>query len=207
MKKILSVLVIAAMLLTALCVSASAGTFYERNDPAISYKDAKYQVRQAQVTIDGVITPGEYDEWDNYCEWYIGEMASDAYVDAQKMAETIKWYFSWDGKEYFHIGVVADLGSAGITQEYPAGTYFGDYALEEVLVADEFLGFGPGLNVNSEEISPDDDGWSRFNFAVSENTASGQGIIGYYSGQNGQAGSPYLPVHGQDSTSASTALL
>ena len=89
MKKILSMLVIAALLLAALCVSVSAGTYYDRNS-SMSYKDAKFQVRKANVTIDGVISAGEYDEFTGHCEWYIGEMASAAYEDATKMAETVK---------------------------------------------------------------------------------------------------------------------
>ena len=64
MKKILSILVIAAMLLAALCVTASAGAFFERNDGAISYKDAKVQVKKSySVKIDGVVSPGEYEEY------------------------------------------------------------------------------------------------------------------------------------------------
>ena len=87
MKKILSILVLAALLLAALGVSVSAGTYYDRLS-SISYKDAKFQIRKATATIDGVITPGEYDEFTGHCEWYIGEMASAAYEDAAKMAET-----------------------------------------------------------------------------------------------------------------------
>ncbi len=195
MKKILSILVLAALLLTALCATVSAGAYYDRST-GVNYKDAKYQVRRANVTIDGIVSPGEYDEVTDYCEWYIGEMASSAYTDAENLAKSLKWYFSWDGVKYFQMAVVFDAGQ-GANQTYPGGTYFDDH-VEDVPPADEFLGYGPGICINSEEISPLDEYWSRFYFAISENTATGEGIVGIYGGQNGQPDSPYTPVHGTD---------
>ena len=145
MKKILSILVIAAMLLAALCVTASAGTYFERTgDKAMSYKDAKFQVRKSySVSIDGVVNPGEYDEFTGFCEWWVGEMASDAYLDAKNMAETVKWYLSWDGNKYFNVAAVFDAG-VGATQNHVGGDLYGDYNKAEaegtdVLFADDFL--------------------------------------------------------------------
>ena len=205
MKKILSVLVIAAMLLAALCVTASAGTFFERTGAgSMNYKDAKFQVKKSySVVIDGVITPGEYEEFTGHCEWWIGELASDAYVDAQKMAETVKWYLSWDGNKYFNVAAVFDAGM-GATQNHVGGDIFGDYNKKDsdpsyvFEFADDFLGWGPGMQILSNEVSAKYDDWARFCFTVGKSDVDGGYISGTYSDQNGQPASPYVPVGGQD---------
>ena len=205
MKKILSILVIAAMLLAALCVTASAGTFFERNGAgAMSYKDAKFQVKKSySVVIDGVITPGEYDEFTGHCEWWVGEMASDAYVDAQNLAENVKWYFSWDGNKYFNVAAVFDAG-VGATQNYVGGDIFGDYNKKDAdpnyvfVPADDFLSWGPAMQIVSNEASAKTPDWARFCFTVGKSDVDGGYISGTYSDQNGQPEAPYAPVGGQD---------
>ena len=181
MKKILSVLVVCTLLLATLGITASAAAFYE-------YGNLNTRVtvmKSNSVKIDGVISDGEYAEYtDGYTEWYVAENASDYFGDAEEMGETAKWYFSWDGK-YLNIAAKWNAGS-GANQAHEAGDFYGDYAFEDVLKADDFLGFGPGINVVSAEVSPEDDQWTRTFVAVSENTASGEKMIGMYSGQNGQ---------------------
>ena len=69
------------------------------------------------------------------------------------------------------------------------GDYYGDYTYidtEDFVIADNCLGYGPGINVVSSEISPADEEWQRFYYAVSENTATGEKITGTFSSQNGQ---------------------
>ncbi|MBQ7827794.1 MAG: PT domain-containing protein, partial [Clostridia bacterium] len=150
-----------------------------------------------------VISAGEYDEFTGHYEWWIGEMASGAYEDATKLAESLKWYFSWDGAEYFHVAAQWDAGQ-GAAQTHPAGDLFGDYnakeagEIDDVVNADDFLGWGPGLQVVSNEQSSKYPEWSRFYYTVGENSVDGGYITGTFSDQNGQAGHPYQAVGGTD---------
>ena len=184
MKKILSLLVLSALLLATLGISASAAAYYD-----ISNTNTRVTVKKStSVVIDGVISEGEYEEYtDGYTEWYVAENASEYFDDAEAMAASAKWYFSWDG-EYLNIAAQYDAGR-GANQPYAGGDYYGDYAYsdtDEMVVADEFLGYGPGLNIKSSEVSPADEAWTRLFYAIGENTATGEKITGTYSDQNGQ---------------------
>ena len=186
MKKIISILVLAALLLTVVGISASAATYFEQN---ISAANTRVTVKKStSVKIDGVISAGEYEEYTGgYTEWYVGEEASDYFEEAEKMAQTAKWYFSWDG-EYLYIAAQWDAGT-GSNQVLAGGDYYGDYAYsgtDEFVIADNCLGYGAGINLVSAEISPQDDAWSRLYYAISENNATGEKIIATFSGQNGQ---------------------
>ena len=192
MKKITSFLVLSALLLATFAVSASAASYFDYGN-----LQARINVKKsASVKIDGVISEGEYEEYtDGYTEWYVAENASEYFDDAEKMAESARWYFSWDGKN-INIAAQWDAGRGG-EQEYPGGDYYGDYEYvdsDEFIQADCFLGYGTGVNVVSNEASPDDDQWARFVVSVSENTASGEKITGIYSSQNGQ-NMDYFPSH------------
>ena len=184
MKKILSLLVLCALLLATLGISASAAAYFDIN----STNTRVTILKSNSVVIDGVISDGEYAEYtDGYTEWYVAENASEYFDDAEAMAKSAKWYFSWDG-EYLNIAAQWDAGR-GANQTYAGGDYYGDYAYvdtDEFLKADDFLGYGPGINVISSEVSPEDEAWTRTFVAVSENTATGEKMIGMYSGQNGQ---------------------
>ncbi len=127
MKKILSMLVLCALLLTALTISASAAAYYDDGN-----LNARINIKKSNsVVIDGVISEGEYAEYtDGYSEWYVAENASDYFEDAEKMAQSAKWYFSWDG-EYVNIAAQWDAGS-GANQTFAGGDYYGDYAYEDV---------------------------------------------------------------------------
>ena len=181
MKKILSLLVLCALLLATLGISASAAAYYD-----ISNTNTRVTVKKSDsVVIDGVISEGEYEEYtDGYSEWYVAENASEYFDDAEAMAASTKWYFSWDG-EYLNIAAQWDAGRDA-EQPYAGGDYYGDYAYEDVLIADAFLGYGPGMNVVSAEVSPEDEAWTRTFVTVGENSTTGEKIIGMYSGQNGQ---------------------
>ena len=184
MKKIISLLVLSALLLVTLGISASAAAYFDYNN-----MDARVTVKKSNsVVIDGVISEGEYEEYTaGYTEWYVAENASDYFEEAESMAKSAKWYFSWDG-EYLNIAATWNAGS-GANQTHAAGDFYGDYAYvdtEDFLKADNFLGYGPGMNVVSAEISPEDEMWTRTFVAISENTATGEKITGRYSGQNGQ---------------------
>jgi len=184
MKKILSMLVLCALLLTTLGVAASAATYFDYGD-----LDARVTVKKSDlVKIDGVISDGEYEEYTHgYTEWYVGEEASDYFAEAEEMAKTAKWYFSWDGK-YLNIAAKWNAGS-GSVQMLEGGDYYGDYTFvdtEDFVIADNCLGYGPGMNLVSAEVSPDDEEWMRFYYAISENNATGEKITGTFSGQNGQ---------------------
>ena len=194
MKKFLSILVLAALLLTVVGISASAAAYFEQN---ISAANTRVTVKKSNsVKIDGVISAGEYEEYTGgYTEWYVAENASDYFEEAEVMAQSAKWYFSWDG-EYLNIAATWNAGS-GANQTYAGGDYYGDYAYagtSEFIKADDFLGYGPGLNIVSSEVSPEDEAWTRTFVTISENTATGEKITGLYSGQKGQNGD-YVPPH------------
>ena len=90
MKKILSMLVLTALLLTTLAVSASAAAYFDYGN-----LNTRVTVKKSTaVKIDGVISAGEYSEYtDGYTEWYVAENASDYFEDAENMAKSAKWYF------------------------------------------------------------------------------------------------------------------
>ena len=184
MKKIISILVLSALLLVTLGISASAAAYFDYGN-----LNTRVTVKKSDsVKIDGVISEGEYEEYtDCYTEWYVAENASDYFEDAEKMAKTAKWYFSWDG-EYLNIAAQYDAGQ-GANQTFAGGDYYGDYAYagtDEFVMSDHFLGYGPGLNIKSAEVSPADEAWTKLFYAIGENTATGEKITATYSDQNGQ---------------------
>ena len=184
MKKILSMLVVCALLLATLGITASAAAFYDYGNLNVRVTVPK----SYSVKIDGVISEGEYAEYtDGYTEWYVHENASDYFAEAEDMAKTAKWYFSWDGK-YLNIAAKWNAGP-GADQDYPGGYIYSDKTMNtdpSYVRCDNFLGYGPGINVVSSEISPADEAWTRFYYVVGENTATGEKIHGTYSSQNGQ---------------------
>ena len=193
MKKILSMVVLCALLLTALAVSSSAAAYYEQKNP-----NARITVKKTTgVTIDGIISDGEYEEFvdaaGNYTEWYVAENGSDYFDMAGKMAESVKWYFSWDGADYFYIAAQWDA-EGGANQTMAGGDYYYDRVAETTEHPDDFLGMGPGLNLTSAELSPADDQWARLFASIGENTATGEKITGMYAEQNGQ-NKDYTPAH------------
>ena len=107
MKKILSMLVVCALLLATLGIAASAAAFFDYGN-----LNTRVTVKKSNsVKIDGVISAGEYEEYtDGYTEWYVAENASDYFGEAEDMAKTAKWYFSWDGK-YLNIAAKWNAGS------------------------------------------------------------------------------------------------
>jgi hypothetical protein len=194
MKKIFSIVVLCALLLTALAVSSSAAIYIEQKNPNIRITVKK----TTGVTINGVIEPGEYEEFTDpagsYTEWYVGENASDYFDTAAQMAETARWYFSWDGGEYLYIAATWNA-VGGANQTHAGGDFYGDYESGgKMVIPDEFFGYGPGLNLVSGEISDVDANWSRLFVTIGENTATGEKITGMYSGQNGQ-NKDYVPSH------------
>ena len=195
MKKILSMVVLCALLLTALAVSSSAAAYFEQKNP-----NARITVKKTTgVTIDGIISDGEYEEFTdaagNYTEWYVADNASDFFEKAGAMAESARWYFAWDGADYLYIAATWNA-EGGANQTMAGGDYYGDYSLssEERIKADKFLGMGPGLNLVSSEVSDEDDMFARLFVAIGENTATGEKMTGLYSGQNGQ-NKDYVPSH------------
>ncbi|MBR6806879.1 MAG: hypothetical protein IKM46_00720 [Clostridia bacterium] len=192
MKKIFSLLVLCALLLTTLAVSASAATYYDHDNLNVRVNVKKSNA----VKIDGVISAGEYEEYtDSYTEWYVAENASEHFDEAENMAKTSKWFFSWDG-EYLNIAAQYDAGG-GANQTFAGGDYYGDYAYsgtDEFIFADNFLAYGPGLNLVSAEASKTNEAFGRLFVAISENTATGEKITGMYSDQNGQ-NQDYFPPH------------
>jgi hypothetical protein len=60
MKKIISLLVLSALLLVTLGISASAAAYFDYNN-----MDARVTVKKSNsVVIDGVISEGEYEEYE-----------------------------------------------------------------------------------------------------------------------------------------------
>lgn len=178
-------LILILVMLAAMSVSVAADGYYEYGDvdTAITVK------KSDSVIIDGVISEGEYYEYTNgYTEWYISLNAVDFFNEAERMAKTAKWYFSWDGDKYLNVAVKWNA-DPGFIQTCPGGDYFGDYDLEGTagyVDSRAFLGCGPGVNVVSAEKSTYDADFPRFNVSFGENTVTGEKITGLYIGQNGQ---------------------
>ncbi|MBQ8524877.1 MAG: hypothetical protein IJ457_09685 [Clostridia bacterium] len=202
MKKIITVLVLAAMLLVTLGVSASAETYL-----ANGYCQAEFEIKKADpanVKKDGIIGEGEYEKVEvSKDDLAINFISANCYLTADAMADTMEYYFSWDEVNGLNFAVKYDA--------YPvaAGEALG-YTADQIM---------DGFKTTVEQGTPNENGVPMDNFCFNvgvvfasgwdedANTQSfyyavGKKIDGssYLNGHWGQLGKDgnYEPVGGKD---------
>ena len=119
MKKIITTIVLAAMLLATFVVTASAET-YLVNDPC----QVNFEIKKADpayVVKDGIISEGEYEKVTfNKDDLAITFLGSGCWASADAMADTIEYYFSWDEVHGLNFAVRYDAYpvAAGVAAGY-----------------------------------------------------------------------------------------
>lgn len=126
MKKIMAIIATVMLTITMLCSVAFADSIY----PA--FYDLKVNARKADpanVKKDGVIGENEYDELDFDNKWLTinvnaedDEKRNKAIEDANKVRESVKFYFSWDETNGLNLAVQYKPIKWGVN-EYKAETH------------------------------------------------------------------------------------
>ena len=186
MKKLITILVLAAMLLTAFAAATYAETFIEN-----PYCQAEFQIKKADpayVKKDGVISAGEYEKVEiDKADLAINFISSGCYLTADAMADTMEYYFSWDE--------VNGLNFAVRYNAYPVEAGLAAGYLESDILD------GCKTNVDQPEVIPEL-GFPKDNFLfnVGLNFASGYNketkqCLFYYAIGKKTDGSSYLTGH------------
>ena len=202
MKKIITTIVLAAMLLATFVVTASAET-YLVNDPC----QVNFEIKKADpayVVKDGIISEGEYEKVTfNKDDLAITFLGSGCWASADAMADTIEYYFSWDEVHGLNFAVrydaypVAAGVAAGYTEDQIKDgfkTSMDQPALNENGVPMDNFMYNIGINFAS--------GWNDANrnhlfyYAISRKTDYSSYLTGHW-GQLGPDG-VYEAVGGQD---------
>ena len=186
MKKIITALVLAAMLLATFVVTASAETYIGNG-----YCQANFEIKKADpanVKKDGIIGEGEYEKVAiDKNDLAINFISSACYLTADAMADTAEFYFSWDEVNGLNFAVKYDA--------YPV-------AAAEALgyTADQII---DGFKTTVEQGTPNDQGFPMDNFCFNVGVvfASGWNEEGntqsfYYAvGEKIEAPGSYLTGH------------
>jgi len=197
MRKLFTILMVAAMLLTALGVAASAETYMEK--PSCEFEVTVKKADPAVVKKDGVIDldGGEYVKADvPFEELAVNFRNAEQYLPADAMAKTMEYYFSWDETHGFNFavkylakGTVEDVEYDGYYTNIPNG--FGAEGSDVPM--DNFM-CNIGLNFASG-VHADNPDWSHLYHAIGK-TFDGTYLTGWYQ-QRGNSGA-YSPVGGTD---------
>ena len=202
MKKIITTIVLAAMLLATFVVTASAET-YLVNDPC----QVNFEIKKADpayVVKDGIISEGEYEKVTfNKDDLAINFLGSGCWMTADAMADTAEFYFSWDEVHGLNFAVRYDAYplAAGEALGYPADQIINGCKTsvdqpvinEEGKTKDNFL-YNMGVNFSS--------GWNDatnnhlFYYSIARKTDYSSYLTGHW-GQLGPDG-VYQAVGGQD---------
>ena len=203
MKKLITVFVLAAMLLTTFVVAASAETYLENEPCQVNFEIKKAD--PAYVVKDGVISAGEYEKLEiDKADLAINFLGSGCWMTADAMADTAEFYFSWDEVHGLNFAVRYDAYplAAGEALGYPADQIINGCKTsvdqpglnENGIPMDNFL-FNTGINFSS--------GWDAnnknhvFYYAIGKKIGTTDGYLTGHWGQLGPDG-VYQAVGGQD---------
>ncbi len=198
MKKIITVLVLTAMLLCTLGVAASAESYIDKVPPTCEYSVTVKKANPAVVKKDGVIdvAGGEYIKAEvPLTELSINFGDSAAYTCGDLMSRTLEYYFSWDDTHGFNFavkylakGTVDGDTYDGYATNFPEGTPDEDGRTKDDFCYNLGLNFASGTNK--------DTGLALLYYSVSKDIATGNYIKGHWN-QLGYSGA-YNPTAGQD---------
>lgn len=178
MKKLVAAAAAALAIVTA-AFPVSAESFIENE-----ICTASFVIKRANadaVVKDGVIGDGEYERiYIDKNDLSINFISSENYLDADIMADSIKWYFSWDEMHGLNFAVVYDAGEGFATN------------VENVTSGDNFC-YNLALNFSSGRT---DQNKPFFYYSVAKLIDSEKYLTGHY-GQLGRD-PDYCAVAGRD---------
>ncbi len=198
MKKLLTGIILSAMLLGSLGVAASADSYMEKEPPTCTYEVTVQKADPAVVKKDGIIDVegGEYIKADvPFSELSINFGDATVYNAAEATAHTMEYYFSWDDTngfnfavKYFAKGSYNGFDYDGYYTNIPAGT-------DPANPGDDFL-CNMGLNFTSGK-HKEVEGWSLFYYAIGRKLDDPTGYLTGHYNQLGNSGT-YSAVGGRD---------
>ncbi len=184
MRKLATLALAVLMVVSLLAVSAAAESYIPNEHCSTKFEVKK--ANPANVVKDGKIGAGEYVEVevdkDDLSRNFID---SAVYEDSETMAESIKYYFSWDETHGLNFAVVFDAGNGFHTSfDQPTPN-------EEGKLMDDFC-YNLGLNFSSGRA----DGMPYFYYSIGKKIQDGSYLNGHWN-QLG-ADPSYSPVGGKD---------
>jgi len=189
MKKIITTLVLAAMLLTTLCATVAAESYMDKVPATCEYEVTIKKADPAVVKKDGVIDVdgGEYIKAEvPFSELSLNFMDAADYLACEEMAKSMEYYFSWDDVHGFNFAVKYNAQD-GFNTNIPMGE-------DPEKPGDEFM-CNVALNF-STGVHKEESGWALLYYAVAKNINDGSYLYGHYN-QLGNSGT-YAPKGGQD---------
>ena len=195
MKKLITVVLAAALLTALMCIGVSAAGY----SPLGESCGIDFEVKQAdagKVIKDGVIDTagGEYERYtqdglndaDELSPLQMNWGDEEFFEDAEEMLKSAEYYFSWDPTHGFNVAVKFHTGvdGNGCQQVYTTGT-----PNDNGYTMDDFM-CNVGLNflAGRPETSPLQDDREAFYYSVAKSTVDGSQVTGEW-GQTGYA--PY----------------
>ena len=200
MKKLITTLVLVAMLLTTLGVAAAAESYMDKVPATCEYEVTVKKADPSVVKKDGVIDVdgGEYIKAEvPFSELSVNFHTADYYMAADAMARTMEYYFSWDETHGFNFAVkylakgnVEGTEYDGYYTNYVTGEGSEDPAVpQDNFMSNMGLCFASGAH-------PETEGWSLLYYAIGKKLDGSSYLNGHW-GQLGNSGA-YAPVGGQD---------
>ncbi len=200
MKKLITTLVLVAMLLTTLGVAAAAESYMDKVPATCEYEVTVKKADPSVVKKDGVIDVdgGEYIKAEvPFSELSINFKTAEQYMPADAMGRTMEYYFSWDethgfnfAVKYFAKGNVDGVEYDGYYTNYDNGTGSEDPAVpQDNFMSNMGLCFASGAHKETE-------GWSLLYYAIGKKLDGSSYLNGHWN-QLGNSGA-YAPVGGQD---------
>ena len=204
MKKLITIFVLAAMLLTTFVVAASASTWLENGTC-----QANFEIKKADpacVKKDGIISEGEYEKVTiAKADLAINFEGSECWPTADAMADTIEYYFSWDEEHGLNFAVRYDAYpvAAGLALEYKEDQIIDGFKTtmdqpglnDKGVPMDNFM-YNLGISFSSGWVEAGQDSNHLFYYSISRKTDYSSYITGHW-GQLGPDG-VYEAVGGQD---------
>ena len=200
MKKLITTLVLVAMLLTTLGVAAAAESYMDKVPATCEYEVTVKKADPSVVKKDGVIDVdgGEYIKAEvPFSELSVNFHTADYYMAADAMARTMEYYFSWDETHGFNFAVkyLAKGNVEGTEYDgYYTNYVSGEGSENPAVPQDNFMSnmglcFASGAHKETE-------GWSLLYYAIGKKLDGSSYLNGHW-GQLGNSGA-YAPVGGQD---------
>lgn len=198
MKKLLTGFVVFAMLIGLFGVATSAESYMEKEPMVCEYEVTVLKADPAAVKKDGIIdvAGGEYIKADvPFSELSVNFGDSSTYSDADAMAHTMEYYFSWDDTngfnfavKYFAKGEYNGVSYDGYYTNIPAGT-------DAETPGDDFL-CNVGLNFSTGK-HKEVEGWSLLYYAIGRYIDDPNGYLTGHYNQLGNSGT-YSATGGKD---------
>ena len=192
MKKVLSIICAVVLIVTAMCVVVGAKSFKPSGNSGCNIKFEVPKANPAAVVKDGIIGNGEYKKIEvntNKDSTDLSLVYEDANAidKAEKMAETMEFYFSWDDTHGFNFAVRYKPE----TQQQILNIDPGDFPKDDFL---RNCGIGIDLfdrNRTTAEVP-------YIYYAIAKRTDNGEYLKGWWKDEERGISKAYDPIAGTD---------